>query len=1147
MTDSSPNSLTEHFYLFINDMILNAHSFQIRKGNALGRFVLVALFLFAGRASAQNPSGAQNYLMETTVKAKGHQTTASLLGYPVDSVNRKITYFDGLGRPIQVVMWQGSPGKKDLVQILEYDALGRETKRYLPYAEQTMADGSFKVNAVSSVNSFYSSGSSWEPHIAKTAYPFSQAVIEPSPLNRPLEQGSPGASWQPYTTMIPGSGHTEKTAYSLNGGNEVKLWTISASGANSAAYYPAGSLYKTVSKNENWSSGPAGTTEEFRDTEGRVVLKREWNDSSLAQDTYFAYDLFGSLAYVIPPAASAAIGTGFTEVDNVFKYYVYGYHYDARNRVVEKKIPGKGWEHLVYNKLDQLVMTQDSVQRTNGQWNFIKYDAMGRAIIAGLVNSNATRQTWQQNIDAQPNNWESRDNANASGTATGYSNAVLPTSGISSYLTISYYDDYEFFGNSFGGPSGTQAPAGRTRGLLTGIRTNILGSATSMLATTYYDLDGRIIQTKAQNHLSGTDIVDNTYNFAGELIGTLRTHSVGGNTTYVSNSFTYDHFGRKRSTAENINNQGEIVLSRIDYNEVGQAWQKNLHSSNGGSSFMQSTTIAYNERGWLKESTSPQFSMQLKYDDGTYPQFNGNIANQLWGYNSVFPNSFTYTYDKLNRLLGGTSTGIVMGETLTYDAMDNIATLSRFDGTVTKNGTYNYLGNQLNYIHSGTLATDPYAYDGNGNATTDGRNKVALAYNQLNLVTTAVRSSGTPLSVSYVYDATGAKLRKTNNTTGSQTDYVDGIQYENGTLDFIQTEAGIAKNSGGIFSYRYNLTDHLGNVRYVFDIYAGAVRRLQEDDYYPLGLRRSAGSPVSLENKYLYNGKELQEELEQYDYGARFYDPVVGRFNSVDRFAERHLNLSTYQYAASNPIRNIDVNGDSVWVTHRKGFLGLGGKETLRYESGKLYNKDGTNYAGKVGGFLKKTVDALGKITSANEGANMVGELQASTNNFTIVQGESKFTNNNAQRSHAGQLRTDPAFSAQLASAASAGTNLNGGAGGTISWDPSGSVLPTTAGGKSNGVTDLAHEMFHAQDSNRGLLDTRLESGIKRDEWQAVYRENILRMQLGEPLRSHYVKNVEGETNRFLGGVGPKMISQTSIPGTSYMMSFPLKPSWYAR
>eukprot|EP01137_Pigoraptor_chileana_P018601 Opistho-2@78332 len=133
-------------------------------------------------------------------------------------------------------------------------------------------------------------------------------------------------------------------------------------------------------------------------------------------------------------------------------------------------------------------------------------------------------------------------------------------------------------------------------------------------------------------------------------------------------------------------------------------------------------------------------------------------------------------------------------------------------------------------------------------------------------------------------------------------------------IDFIQTGEGRAVNMGGSYKYEYNLSDHLGNVRYSFDIYQGNVRRLQSDDYYAFGMRKP-GTPIAGNNKYLYNGKELQEELlGQYDYGARFYDPVIGRWNVVDPLAEGRAWMTPYHYTSNNPINRIDPDGRWDWV-----------------------------------------------------------------------------------------------------------------------------------------------------------------------------------------------------------------------------------------
>jgi RHS repeat-associated protein len=173
----------------------------------------------------------------------------------------------------------------------------------------------------------------------------------------------------------------------------------------------------------------------------------------------------------------------------------------------------------------------------------------------------------------------------------------------------------------------------------------------------------------------------------------------------------------------------------------------------------------------------------------------------------------------------------------------------------------------------------------------------------------AMVSNGT---ATYTYDAAGNKLRKVSVISGvtTTTEYISGIQYKNSTtaVDFIQTEEGKAVNNSGSYDYNYYLGDNLGNTRVTFGTKTGTAVQYQRDDYYPFGLELSR-SVTSPKNEYLYNKKELQEEFTEYDYGARFYDPVIARWNMVDPMAEEDRRTTPYSYTFDDPIRHTDPDG----------------------------------------------------------------------------------------------------------------------------------------------------------------------------------------------------------------------------------------------
>ena len=88
-----------------------------------------------------------------------------------------------------------------------------------------------------------------------------------------------------------------------------------------------------------------------------------------------------------------------------------------------------------------------------------------------------------------------------------------------------------------------------------------------------------------------------------------------------------------------------------------------------------------------------------------------------------------------------------------------------------------------------------------------------------------------------------------------------------------------------------------------------------------------------------YNGKEYEDNfgLNMYEYGARNYDPAVGRFFNIDNYAEKFSNMKPYQYAGNTPTYFIDKNGEYIYVWDD------GKRDYLKFEELRILEQNENN------------------------------------------------------------------------------------------------------------------------------------------------------------------------------------------------------------
>ena len=630
----------------------------------------------------------------------------------------------------------------------------------------------------------------------------------------------------------------------------------------------------------------------FTDKMGHVVLTRQMKGSE-THDTYYVYDDKGNLCFVLQPMYQSSAN---------LDQYAFQYKYDGRNRCIWKKLPGAGYMEMVYDNADRLVFSQDGNQRalTSGNWTYYKYDGLNRLTEQGTCTNKVT----------------------TSGT---------------NVLVQHFYDSYAFRSQAgFNNSNFPDDASGNGKGALTASVATVLGSSNKIYTAYYYDIKGRVVKTVQSNPLGGYDVAATVYTFTNKPATVTHTHTASGKTTRTEvYTYSYDHADRLLKVEHTLGGT-KITLADYAYDNLGRLQSKSLHGS-----ATNKLTYAYNVRGWLTGISGSKFTQNLYYNTGTgTAKYNGSISSMTWkAGNESTIRGYKFTYDGLSRLMNATygeTAGINtntnrFSENVTgYDKNGNIKTLQRYGQTAASsyglidNLTFTLAGNQLSRVDDAAAASaynggfefkdgvkqaNEYTYDSNGNLTKDLNKGISnISYNCLNLPSAVTFSDGS--TIAYTYGADGTKLKTVHKigSTTTTTDYCGNVIYENGVQKLLLTEEGYVTLSDG--KYHYYLKDHQGNNRVVIN-QSGTVE--EANHYYPFGGVFASSGNVQ---PYKYNGKEYDSKkgLNWYDYGARHYDAVLGRFTTNDRFAEKYYSMSPYQYGANSPVGNIDVNGDSIRV-----------------------------------------------------------------------------------------------------------------------------------------------------------------------------------------------------------------------------------------
>lgn len=501
-----------------------------------------------------------------------------------------------------------------------------------------------------------------------------------------------------------------------------------------------------------------------------------------------------------------------------------------------------------------------------------------------------------------------------------------------------------------------------------------------------FTLDGNGNHTKIENHLtqsSLSQVFDKGNRVTQQSVTIPNASSTTVNWTFDKNDNVIQESmnfnGDIRNTGyryDNLSNNTEVVGSageiyRMHYEEQGNV--KSYVAPNG-----TGVLFDYDERGLVKKTNIGHNHLtNLVNYDYSYDA-NGNRIRQVFRQELVTSNAGTtqqgfisamidYTYDTQSQLISETLP--ISGESLhyEYDVLGNrVKTITKKGTSTTK--TVEHVFNQRNQLVTvrDGISTQSWDYDDNGNLLSDG--KFSYLWDADNRLRQVHKKSDGSKVAEYWYDEADRRIRK--EVSGVVTNYVydgDGLNvlYEmNGSG--ILTAYHTFNTNGQLLSrtevvnsvetrYYYHYNAH-GDVVMITRDSNKDVNDMTKSDLIVASYVYDAWGNIIYQegsyadkNPYRYAGYSYDKETDHYYLMARYYNPKVGTFTSLDPNPGDDDDIRTqngYTYANNNPVMLVDPDGHYVWLAVNAGFAAYDGYKA--YKAGKKAGKKGWKLFGSV-------------------------------------------------------------------------------------------------------------------------------------------------------------------------------------------------------